>query len=250
MSQTSLGEAQYAVVDDDNDNTEQDYLLLVVEKLKDRRCLRSTREMIWDHTSTDLRDMLFSKDGRRRIGRLLSCLVERKSFRCVCKLAPSQASDYDVLKQALLRRYALTEKGYKQKFYEKGESPQQFIVRLEDYFLRWVELSKVDKTFECIKELLVKERYLATCDKILELFLREKAVTSLEELGKIAEQYEDAHGGRDGSQKKGSIVHSVSRQKLRNMGVSQVEVRNLISQGALPVTSLVTRLKTVSRERK
>ena len=83
---------------------------------------------------------------------------------------------------------------------EKGESPQQFIVRLEDYFLRWVELSKVDQTFDGIKELLVKERYLATCPKTLELFLRERAVTSLE-LGKIAEQYEDAHGVMDSSRK-------------------------------------------------
>ena len=60
-----------------------------------------------------------------------------------------------------LRRYALTEAGYKQKFYdskpEKGESPQQFIVRLEDYFLRWIELAKVDQTFDDVKELLVRE---------------------------------------------------------------------------------------------
>jgi len=35
---------------------------------------------------------------------------------------------------------------------------------------------------------MVKERYLATCTKQLELFLRERALTGLEELGKLAEQ--------------------------------------------------------------
>ena len=135
----------------------------------------------------------------------LAALLKGRALDVYARLAPSQASDYEVLKQALLRRYALTEEGYKQKFYdskpEKGESPQQFIVRLEDYFLRWIELAKVDQTFDDVKELLVRERYLATCPKTLELFLRERAVTSLEELGKIAEQYEDAHGGLDVSRK-------------------------------------------------
>jgi len=69
----------------------------------------------------------------------LAALLKGRALNVYARLAPSQASDYDVLKQALLRRYALTEEGYKQKFYEskpeKGESPQQFIVRLEDYFL-------------------------------------------------------------------------------------------------------------------
>jgi len=147
----------------------------------------------------------------------LAALLKGRALDVYARLAPSQASDYDVLKQALLRRYALTEQEYKQKFYkskpEKGESPQQFIVRLEDYFLRWVELAKVDQTFDGIKKLLVKERYLATCPKTLELFLRERAVTSLEELGKIAKQYEDAHGKIDVSWKERK--HSPLRKQTK-----------------------------------
>jgi len=42
-------------------------------------------------------------------------------------LPPEHAQDYEMLKQSLLKRYALTEEGYQQKFYqskpEEGESP-------------------------------------------------------------------------------------------------------------------------------
>jgi len=52
----------------------------------------------------------------------------------------------------------LTEGGYKNKFYEAtlepGESPAQFIVRLENYFMRWVTLAKVDQSFEGLRTLV------------------------------------------------------------------------------------------------
>jgi len=106
----------------------------------------------------------------------------------------------------LLKRYALTDEGYKHRFYEakadKGESPQQFITRLNSYLLRWIELAGVVKTFDGLLSLVVRERYLATCSKPLELFLRERAVIGLEEMAKLAEQYEDAHGSKAVQKKK------------------------------------------------
>ena len=130
----------------------------------------------------------------------LAALLKGKALDVYARLTPEQSKDYDVLKKALLKRYALTEEGYKAKFYdskpEPGESPQQFITRLESYFMRWLDLAKVETSYEGVKALMVKERYLATCTKQLELFLRERALTGLEELGKLAEQYEDAHGAK------------------------------------------------------
>jgi len=43
-------------------------------------------------------------------------------------------------------------------------------------------------------DLIVKERLLATCSMPPELFLRERAVAELSELGKLVEQYENPHG--------------------------------------------------------
>ena len=69
-------------------------------------------------------------------------------------------------------------------------------MRLDNYFLRWLELAKVEFTFEGVRNLIVKERFLSTCHKPLELFLKERAVTDLEELPKLAEQNDDSHGPR------------------------------------------------------
>ena len=130
----------------------------------------------------------------------LAALLKGKALDVYARLTPDQAQDYGVLKKALLKRYALTEEGYKAKFHdskpEPGESPQQFLVRLESYFLRWLDLAKVEQTFDGVRTFLVREQYLATCSKPLEVFLRERAVTDLDELGKLAEQFEDAHGAK------------------------------------------------------
>jgi len=108
----------------------------------------------------------------------LSALLKGTALDVYARLPPDQSKDYEILKTALLKRYALTEEGYKSKFYEskpeKGESPQQFIIRLENYFMRWLDLAKVEHTFDGVRALMVRERYLATCSRALELFLRER----------------------------------------------------------------------------
>jgi len=127
----------------------------------------------------------------------LAALLKGNALAVYSRLTPEQSREYDTLKTALLKRYELTEEGYRTKFYEAkpetGESPPQFIVRLENYFMRWANLAKIEHTFDGLRTLLVRERYLATCPKPLQVFLKERAIKDLTELGRIAEQHEDAH---------------------------------------------------------
>ena len=55
------------------------------------------------------------------------------------------------LSLSLLQRYYFTERGYRERFRgakpEGQESLSQFIVRISDYFDKWVELAGGDKTF-------------------------------------------------------------------------------------------------------
>jgi len=154
----------------------------------------------------------------------LAALLKVKALYVYARLPPEHAQDYDELKQALLKRYALTEEGYKQKFYEskqeKGESPQQFLERLDSYFLRWLELAKVSQSFDGVKALMVKERYLATCHKSLEIFLRERPVDESEELAKVAEQFQDAHGTR--SRFSFQKVHQTSSSQRESVSSSSL----------------------------
>ena len=127
----------------------------------------------------------------------LSALLRGKALDVYARLTADDSKDYKVLKEALLRRYQMTEEGYKRRFYsaraDTGESPPQFITRLSKYLDRWIGLANIQETYEAVCGLFIKEQYLATCGKELELFLRERAITDLTELGKLAEQYQDAH---------------------------------------------------------
>ncbi len=82
----------------------------------------------------------------------LSALVQGKALDVYSRLSPSDALDYDVLKEALLKRFQLTQDGFRQKFRtsrpEVGETAPQFVVRLTDYLSRWMNLAKALESFE------------------------------------------------------------------------------------------------------
>ena len=97
-----------------------------------------------------------------------------------------------------MKRYDLTEEGYRGKFRaskpEVDESPEQYIVRLDRYLLRWLELSDTERTFDGLKDLIVKEWFIDSCPKDLAIHLRERAPGTLAKIAKIADQYLEAHG--------------------------------------------------------
>ncbi|XP_073233658.1 uncharacterized protein [Porites lutea] len=128
----------------------------------------------------------------------LSALLSGRALEVYSRLSEEAAQDYDRVKLALMKRYDLTKDGYRRKFraskLEVDESPEQFIVRLDRYLLRWLELSNTDRSFEGVKELIVKEQFIDSCPKELAIHLRERAPETLAQIAKIADQYLEAHG--------------------------------------------------------
>ena len=124
------------------------------------------------------------------------------------RLSEEAAVDYDQVKLALMKRYDLTEDGYRRKFRlskpESDESPDQFIVPLTNYLMRWIELSKTTESFDGLRDLIVKEsarifftfkeQFINSCPKELAVHLRERAPENLDQIAKIADQYLEAHG--------------------------------------------------------
>ena len=86
----------------------------------------------------------------------LSALLSGRALEVYSRISEEAAQDYDRVKLALMKRYDLTEDGYRRKFRaskpEVDESPEQFIVRLDRYLLRWLELSNTDRSFEGVKD--------------------------------------------------------------------------------------------------
>jgi len=128
-----------------------------------------------------------------------AAILKGKALDVYSRLPMKDAHDYDTLKDALLKRFNLTEKGFKQKFKsataEVGEALTQFIARLENYLMRWINLANVEKDFDGLMTLIVREQYLESCPLQLAIFLRERRPNDLSELASLAEQYLDAHAG-------------------------------------------------------
>ena len=96
-----------------------------------------------------------------------------------------------------MKRYDFTDFGYRKRFREAKpegqESPGQFMVRLQIYFTKWIELSKVEKSFDGAVELTVREQFANACFKDLSEYLNERSPKTLDELVIVAEQYFMAH---------------------------------------------------------
>ena len=79
----------------------------------------------------------------------LSALLKGRALDVYSMMPTEYANDYDQLKDALLKRYQLSADGFKRRFRsakpEAGETPMQFLTRLDNYLLRWIELAKADR---------------------------------------------------------------------------------------------------------
>lgn len=127
--------------------------------------------------------------------------MENIIWTAICKnsrLAEDVASAYQQLKQALLKRYNLTENSYRMKFRlrkpESGESPEYYLFRSQSYLEWWIELSKSEQTYEGLGHLIIKEQFVDTSKKSLDVYLQERAPIDLDQLAKLADQYLLAHG--------------------------------------------------------
>ena len=106
------------------------------------------------------------------------------------------AWNYDKLKVALLKRYELTEEGFKRKYKnrrpENGETFQQFTTRMKSYFTRWIDMASIEMSYEGLQDLILREQLTFICNRDLELFLLEREPKSLEQASKLADQYKKA----------------------------------------------------------
>lgn len=77
---------------------------------------------------------------------------------------------------------------------------------LDIFFDRWIELSKAEKTWEGLQDLLLREQILSTCSKELSVFLREKACKDVKSLCDAAELWQEAHPNKSVAAKKSDLT--------------------------------------------
>ena len=108
----------------------------------------------------------------------LSALLQGKALDVYALMPKEDALNYDKIKVALLKRYELTEEGFKRKYKkcrpENGETFQQFTTRMKSYFTRWIDMARLEKSNEGLQDLILREQLTFICNRDLELFLRER----------------------------------------------------------------------------
>ena len=126
----------------------------------------------------------------------LSALLKGKALDVYALMPVEEALNYDMLKAALLKRYELTEEGFKRRYKkcrpDSGETFQQFTSRMKSYLTRWVDMSGINKTYDGLADLILRDQLAFICNRDLELFLREREPKSLEQASKLADQYKEA----------------------------------------------------------
>ena len=94
----------------------------------------------WTHICRGSRDLQRQLSGKKDgWASQLSALLSGRPLEVYLRLSEEAAKDYDKVKIALMRRYDLTENGYRRKV--RASKPEQFIVRLDRYLLRRLEFS-------------------------------------------------------------------------------------------------------------
>jgi len=70
----------------------------------------------------------------------------------------------------------MTGGGYRKRFknsnIELGETPDQFVVRLQSYLTKWREMAGFEATFEGIETLMLRDQFFVTRSKDLRTFLK------------------------------------------------------------------------------
>ena len=77
---------------------------------------------------------------------------------------------------------------------EVGETPEQFVERLNRYLNKWCEMAGYDVDFDGLRSLIIRDQFFITCDRQLQTYLTEKGTLSLKEMTKAANDFYEAHG--------------------------------------------------------
>ena len=129
----------------------------------------------------------------------LSALLKGRALDVYDRLSTEDAADYDKLKDALLKNFDMTERGFRKKFRysrpERSETFIQFSSRLCSYLNKWLTMAKVEKSFEAVCDFMARDQFLEACSRELFVHLKPKAFENLDAMTKEADLFAEARGG-------------------------------------------------------
>ena len=122
--------------------------------------------------------------------------LKGKAQEIYASLSVDQCSDYNTVKEAILKAYELVPEAYRQKFRnlrkKEGQTFVEFAREKEILFERWCESSR-SKSYNDLKQLVLVEEFKRSCNSDLHVYLDERGVKTLSDAASIAEDYVLTH---------------------------------------------------------
>ena len=128
---------------------------------------------------------------------LLQSVVIGKAREIYTQLSLEQSSDYDKVKELILKAYELVPEAYRQKFRDCRKEPNQTHVEFartkEQLFDRWCSSKKVGSDHEKLRKLMLVEEFKWCINSDVRAFLNEKKVENLDVAARLADDYSLTH---------------------------------------------------------
>eukprot|EP00731_Ephydatia_muelleri_P007213 Em0003g1461a len=113
-----------------------------------------------------------------------------KAQQAYAAMKAEDAGNYQLVKEAILRRYDISEQTYRQRFRDavmkKDETVSELNVRLIDLFLKW---TKGCKTVEQLRDLMILEQLVNTLQTEVRVWVTERNPKTSAEAAKLADDY-------------------------------------------------------------
>ena len=129
----------------------------------------------------------------------LSALLKERALDIYDRLSVDDAADYEKLKEALLKNFDMTERGFREKFrYERPEKLETFIQfssRFRSYLNKLLKMAKIEKSYEAVCDFFARDQCLDSCSRELYVHLKPKSFKNLEEMAKEPDLFAETRGG-------------------------------------------------------
>ena len=128
---------------------------------------------------------------------LLQSVVIGKAREIYTQLSLEQSSDYDTVKEFILKAYELVPEAYRQKFSdcrkEHDQTHVEFARTKEQLFDRWCSSKKVGSDHAKLRQLMLVEEFKRCINSDVKAFLNEREVENLETAARLADDYALTH---------------------------------------------------------
>ena len=128
---------------------------------------------------------------------LLQSVLIGKAREIYTQLSIEQASNYDTIKELVLKGYELVPEAYRQKFRTTQKQSDQTYVEFarakEQLFDRWCTSKKIEKNHEKLRQLILVEEFKNCVITEIKTFIDEQKAETLENAARLADDYSLTH---------------------------------------------------------